>query len=199
MPHEPRKVAGAAMLLLHEVRLLPWRVLFAVFVAGSACAATSMAESAGRAISIGQPTPPMRVVVLDARTIKDTDTGEVFKLYAIDVCALHQTASLDGQAWPCGVVQTAWLVQQTLSQWVVCTPVTKNGDTVVARCASSSSQDLSGDMLRAGLAVLAPQTGVAWPPAYVSLEENARKKFLGLWRSHFDPPAVYRASHGEAP
>ena len=70
---------------------------------------------------LGQPTVPMKVAVVDARTLKDIRSGRVYRLLAIDVCALDQVAALDGQPWPCGIIAAAWIVQQTLSQWVVAT------------------------------------------------------------------------------
>lgn len=98
----------------------------------------------------------MKVAAVDARTLHDIRSGEIYRLFAINVCALDQVATVDGQPWRCGVMATAWIVQQTLSQWVVCNPVTREANYTVARRATSSSADLSADMLHLGLAVLYP-------------------------------------------
>lgn len=60
---------------------------------------------------LGQPTVPMKVAVIDARTLKDIRSGRVYRLFAIDVCALDQVTALDGQPLPCGIMATAWIVQ----------------------------------------------------------------------------------------
>jgi endonuclease YncB( thermonuclease family) len=162
-----------------------------------------MPASAEQALSsqtlLGEPTAPMKVAVVDARTLKDIRSGEIYRLFAIDVCALDQVATLDGQPWPCGIMATAWIVQQTLSQWVVCNPIKTETNYTIARCATSSSVDLGADMLHLGLAVLYPDASNQFPPTYVSLEQDARKSYRGLWRSKVDLPWNYRASHKANP
>ena len=138
-------------------------------------------------------TAPMKVRVIDARTFADLQTGEIFRLFAIDVCAIDQSASLDGQPWPCGVVATAWLVRQTLGQWVICNRVQAKPDVTLARCATSRQPDLTAAMIRAGLAVLIHDSDIAAPAVYEHLDLEARRNFRGLWRSKFEMPWEFRS------
>ena len=54
-------------------------------------------------------------------------------------------------------------------------------------------------MLHLGLAVLYPDASGESPPSYVSLEQDARKSYRGLWGSKFDLPWDYRASREAKP
>ncbi len=138
-------------------------------------------------------TPPMKVRVIDARTFADTQTGETFRLFAVDVCSIEQTANLDGQSWPCGVISTAWLVQQTLGQWVICNRVHTQPGLTLARCATSRQPDLAASMIREGMAVTVHDPDITTPAEYNQLDAEARHGFRGLWRSQFLMPWEYRS------
>lgn len=177
-------VALAAMLLAIPVR--------------AQGAALPAADAAG-ASSHAKVTPPMKVRVIDGRTFSDLQTGEVFRLFAVDVCSLDQIAMLDGQPWSCGVVSAAWLTQVTLGQWVLCNRVKAVPDATLARCATARQPDIAASMIAQGLAVTTHDPELPTPADYNRLDAAARRTFQGIWHSQFDMPWDYRSKHGTRP
>lgn len=140
--------------------------------------------------------PPLRVEVIDGTRFRDIETKMVFRLYGIDACAPEQTASLGRQPWPCGTMVRAWLVTATLNSWVACTVISDEPGERLARCATAGHRDLAADMLRDGVAVVAP--AAAGEPVireYAAAETAARKAYRGLWSSTFQMPWDWRAAH----
>jgi endonuclease YncB( thermonuclease family) len=140
--------------------------------------------------------PPLRVEVIDGIRFRDIETNAIFRLYGIDACASGQTATLGRQPWPCGTMVKAWLVTATLNTWLACSVIRDDGDEHVARCATAAHRDLAADMLREGVAVLAPANDEE--PVlreYAAAEQQARKAYRGLWSSTFQMPWDWRAGH----
>ncbi|WP_375459308.1 thermonuclease family protein [uncultured Enterovirga sp.] len=141
-----------------------------------------------------QQLPPLRVEVLDGRRFRDIESGTVYRLHGVDTCAPGQVARLGRQPWPCGTVATAWLVAATLNRWLSCATVREEAGEQLARCASASHPDLAAAMVRDGIAVSLPATGID-PEirAYAAAEREARKAYRGLWASTFQMPWEFRA------
>ncbi len=162
------------------------------------------AQSGGDPASLYQPKvaaqlPPLRVEVVDGIRFRDIETKAVFRLYGIDACAADQTATLGRQPWPCGTMVRAWLVAATLNTWVACTVIKDRPGERLARCATAGHRDLAVDMLRDGVAVLAP--AAEDEPVireYAAAEQAARKSYHGLWSSTFQMPWEWRAAHKPA-
>lgn len=161
--------------------------------AGAPVRADEVAARVYRPVDVPQ-LPPLRVEVLDGRRFRDVETGNVYRLYGIDTCALGQTAALGRQSWPCGVTATAWLVTATLNRWLSCAVVRVEAGERLARCASAAHPDLAASMVRDGVAISLPAT--EQDPvvrAYALVEREARKAYRGLWASTFQMPWDYRA------
>jgi endonuclease YncB( thermonuclease family) len=167
--------------------------IFATVIATVAAAMAQIGSYTPPESSKSAVTPPVKVRVIDARTFADIHTGETFRLFAVDVCSIEQTANLDGQSWPCGVISTAWLVQQTLGQWVICNRVHAQPGLTLARCATARLLDLAASMIREGMAVTIHDPDIATPAEYNQLDVEARHGFRGLWRSQFLMPWEYRS------
>ncbi len=159
------------------------------------------AQSAGDPASLYEPKvaaqlPPLRVEVIDGIRFRDIETRAVFRLYGIDACASEQIATLGRQPWPCGTIVRAWLVTATLNTWVACTVIKNQPGEHLARCATAGHRDLAADMLRDGVAVLAPMMdGEPVIREYAAAEQSARKAYRGLWSSAFQMPWDWRAAH----
>jgi endonuclease YncB( thermonuclease family) len=139
-------------------------------------------------------TKPMRVEVIDGNRFRDIESGAVYRLWGVDVCAPDQTALLGRQPWPCGTMARAWLVNETLGKWVSCVLLDKQGDELAVRCSSSTHQDVALAMLKEGVAVaLPPEREPKQVKVYLAAQEAARKAFRGLWGSAFDMPWAYRS------
>lgn len=136
---------------------------------------------------------PMRVEVVDATSFRDIETGASYRLYGVDSCLQTQSAKLARQSWPCGAVAIAWLTNATLGKWVSCTIVREAGGKRLSRCSSSEHQDLAGDMLKEGLALVLPADAGQEVRAYSQLQDQARKQYKGLWSSQFTMPWEMRA------
>lgn len=137
---------------------------------------------------------PMRVVVLSPTSFQDIETHQVYRLYGVDACDATQTATLGKQTWPCGTVAMAWTVNATLNKWIVCSPIRKDGEVIVGRCATGEMPDVAADMLKAGIAVTLPDEPDRRIPTYAALEREARKSFRGIWASTFQMPWLFRKS-----
>lgn len=167
----------------------------------AAPALPSYAQNGGEPAALYQPKiaaqlPPLRVEVIDGIRFRDIETKAVFRLYGIDACAPEQTATLGRQPWPCGTMVRAWLVTATLNTWVACTVIKEQTGERLARCATAGHRDLAADMLRDGVAVLAPATdGEPVIREYGAAEQAARKAYRGLWSSAFQMPWDWRAAH----
>lgn len=179
------------------------RVLAAAALA--ACTALPChAQNGGDPASLYQPKlaaplPPLRVEVIDGIRFRDIETKTIFRLYGIDACASDQIATLGRQPWPCGTMVRAWLVTATLNTWLACAVIRDEPGERVARCATAAHRDLSADMLREGVAVLAPATdGEPVIGDYAAAEQQARKAYRGLWSSAFQMPWDWRAARKAA-
>jgi endonuclease YncB( thermonuclease family) len=139
--------------------------------------------------------PPLRVEIIDGTRLRDIETKAVFRLHGIETCAPGQIATLERQAWPCGTVAAAWLVNATLNRWLACAVIREEGDERLARCATAHHPDLAASMLREGVAVLTPsaRNDREVPPSYGQAEQQARKAYRGLWSSTFEMPWDWRA------
>ena len=137
--------------------------------------------------------------MLDGRRFRDIESGTVYRLLGVDTCAPGQVARLGRQPWPCGTVATAWLVAATLNRWLSCATVREEAGEQLARCASASHPDLAAAMVRDGIAVSLPATGIA-PEirAYAAAEREARKAYRGLWASTFQMPWEFRVGRADA-
>ncbi|MBY3060398.1 nuclease [Rhizobium leguminosarum] len=175
-------------------------VIGMVALAASPCSAQSLADSG----SVYQPKvaaqlPPLRVEVVDGTRFRDIETKAVFRLYGIDACAADQNATLGRQPWPCGTMVRAWLVTATLNTWVACSVLRDEPGERLARCATAGHRDLAADMLREGVAVLAPAAdGEPEIREYIAAEQQARKAYRGLWSSTFQMPWDWRAANQPA-
>jgi len=149
--------------------------------------------------ALPKATPPMKVRVIDGRTFADLQTGETFRLFAVDVCTLDQHAELDGQPWPCGVVSTSWLAQATLGQWVLCNRLKAMPGVTLARCATARQPDVAAAMIAQGLAITTHDPEMPTPSEYNQLDATARRTFQGIWHSQFEMPWIHRAHLGAAP
>lgn len=143
--------------------------------------------------------PPLRVEVLDGLRLRDVETGAVYRLYGIAVCASSQRARIGPQPWPCGTMAAAWLVTATLTHWIACRVIRDDAGERLARCASAEHPDLAADMLHQGLAVLTPAT--AQDPAiraYGEAERDARQGRRGLWSGTMPVLTPDRTAEGAA-
>lgn len=180
---------------LREVGALAVGCLVA-FAALPCCAQTSSSPASLYQPKVAAQLPPLRVEVIDGIRFRDIETKTIFRLYGIDACASDQIATLGRQPWPCGTMVRAWLVTATLNTWLACAVIRDVPHERIARCATAGHRDLAADMLREGVAVLAPATdGEPVIPDYAAAEQAARKAYRGLWSSAFQMPWDWRAAH----
>lgn len=172
--------------------------LFAIAASAHAERATPV-DPAALPPALPKVTPPMKVRVIDGRTFADIQSGETFRLFAVDVCTLDQHAELDGQPWPCGVVSTSWLTQATLGQWVLCNRLEPLPGVTLARCATARQPDIAAAMIAQGLAITTHDPEMPTPLEYNQLDTAARRTFQGIWHSRFEMPWDFRAHTGKAP
>lgn len=176
--------------------MTPMRERAKILAAVLACACgVAQAQSNSRGPSdVYEPkralqSPPLRVEVIDGTRFRDIETGAVYRLYGVATCVPGQVANLGRQAWPCGTMATAWLVNATLNRWVSCNTLRQVDGVNLARCASADHADIAGDMVHEGIALTLPPTSE--DPAiraYVAAEREARKAYRGLWASSFQMP-----------
>lgn len=124
----------------------------------------------------------------------DGDSLEIgstrFRLFGIDAVEKHQTCERDGQAWSCGADASSALAALVERGSVNCTQrsIDQYGR-IVATCLVGG-YDLAEQMVRQGYAVALPD----FATTYVSAEQAARSRGVGIWSSEFQIPSEFRAS-----
>lgn len=128
-------------------------------------------------------------------TAVDGDTlrmaGERVRLFGIDAPESMQTCDRGGTPWACGKDATTLLAMIIEGKEVAC--VARDRDAygrIVATCRAGPS-DLSGVMVREGLAVTLPQ----FTTDYIDLEARAKQFKLALWGSTFAAPSEFRRAN----
>ena len=116
--------------------------------------------------------------------------GQRFRLFGIDAVELHQFCYIDGKAWACGPVAIRTLEVMVALEPVTCreTGEAAGAEMLWALC-SVGGRDISEAMVRAGMAL----ANRAQSDAYVAAEEAARTQGVGIWKSRFIEPWVFRA------
>jgi endonuclease YncB( thermonuclease family) len=117
-----------------------------------------------------------RATVIDAGTIEIG--GARIRLADIAAPAERETCIANGAAWNCGQ-QASWAQAFALAEhWVTCSPRTRAGDLLVARCTIGGAHDIAETLLRQGWA----RTAATSPARYKAAEDQARQARVGLWR-----------------
>lgn len=123
------------------------------------------------------------------------EIGETrFRLFGIDAVEKHQTCDRDGQTWACGADASTALAAIVERGSVNCTQrsIDQYGR-IVATCLVGG-YDLAEQMVRQGYAVALPD----FSASYVSAEEAARSRGVGIWSSEFQLPSEFRASNSRS-
>jgi endonuclease YncB( thermonuclease family) len=133
-----------------------------------------------------------RPTISGSATVVDGDSLEIgatsVRLHAVDAPEGRQSCRRDGVEWRCGESAARKLRDLVGTRTIVCTE--KDVDTygrTVAVC-TNGTDDLSAEMVRAGLALAYRQYG----DDYVTEEADARAAHRGLWGSEFTPPWDWR-------
>ena len=127
-----------------------------------------------------------RAVDGDSLEIGDTR----FRLFGIDAVEKHQTCDRKGEVWNCGIDASIALRSLVERGSVNCTQrSTDQYGRVVATCLAGGI-DLAEQMVRQGYAVALRE----YSDAYVSAEQAARDRGVGIWSSVFESPSDFRAS-----
>jgi endonuclease YncB( thermonuclease family) len=171
------------------------KLVFISIVAAAAFIGPGMAETYNPKFQ--ENTVPFMAEVTGATEFKDVATGKPFKLYGVEGCAVDQMATAGKQKYLCGVQAMGWLITATLYNAIICTPVREDDGVMVARCATGQYPDIAAAMLEQGLVVMSPKAEDQLIADYAKVEGEARKKFLGLWRSEFEMPWTYAQSQQE--
>ncbi|WP_435199210.1 excalibur calcium-binding domain-containing protein [Qipengyuania sp. 902] len=118
------------------------------------------------------------------------EIGEArFRLFGIDAVEKHQTCDRDGQAWSCGADASSAFAALVERGSVNCTQrSTDQYGRIVATCLVGG-YDLGEQMVRQGYAVALRD----FSSAYVSAEEAARSRGVGIWSSEFQMLSEFRA------
>jgi len=117
------------------------------------------------------------------------------QLYGVDTCETRQGAKRDGQEWPCGAVATAWLVTKTLDREVICRPSIVRSGITFAQCFVNGI-DIAEMGLSEGMLIISKDEENLPPSQYISLEQDAKSRKLGLWSSDFVDPVQWRRDNG---
>ena len=134
--------------------------------------------------------PPLigRAEAVDGDTLRVGSTR--VRLLGLDAPELDQTCTRrDGAQWSCGREAKAVLANRLDAGPVECARYGHDAyGRILGRC-SAGGADLGADLVRAGWAVSAD--------GYLAEAAAARAQQLGIWSGSFDPPAVWRRSHGD--
>jgi endonuclease YncB( thermonuclease family) len=144
--------------------------------------------------SASQPGSPSGLIVGEARVI-DGDTivihGQHIRLEGIDAPETAQRCGPPGHEWACGqsasVALSNWLANQTVS----CSPKGKDRyQRTLAQC-FLGSDDIQARLVSDGWALAYRR----YSNEYVSDEEVAKSKKIGIWQSEFQAPWDWRKAH----
>lgn len=127
-----------------------------------------------------------RATIVDGDTIKID--GIVHRLAGIDAPELTQTCTKDSVDWLCGAEAARALRQLIRSREVTC--VSEAEDQYNRRLSACTvfGRDINSEMVATGYAMAYRY----YSEAYVSYEEHARERSLGLWAGEFTEPWKYR-------
>nr|WP_237453072.1 thermonuclease family protein [Qipengyuania vulgaris] len=144
-------------------------------------------------IGLSISTPAAAQTYVGKAQAVDGDSLEIgstrFRLFGIDAVEKHQTCDRDGQAWSCGADASSALAALVERGSVNCTQRTVDQyGRVVATCLVGG-HDLAEQMVRQGYAVALRD----FSSAYVSAEDAARGRGVGIWSSDFQKPSEFRA------
>lgn len=145
------------------------------------CAVAASAAPAAAQIHFG------RAQVVDGDSINIGETR--FRLFGIDAVEARQTCGRNGEIWNCGADAAAALRALTDGRSVNCTQ--RGSDPygrVVATC-TVDGRDLAEQMVRMGYAIALRE----FLTDYVTAEEAAKSRGVGIWGSQFQAPSDYRA------
>lgn len=146
-------------------------------------------------LALALPLPAAAQSFSGPATAVDGDTlrmgDERIRLFGIDAPESLQTCDRKGAKWACGADAKALLADMVAGRIVEC--IARDRDDygrIVATCRTGAS-DLSGVMVREGLALALPR----FTDAYVDAEARAKSLGMALWSSTFQSPADYRAAN----
>jgi len=127
--------------------------------------------------------------VLDGDSLR---IGEVeIRLHGIDAPEGRQTCLLDGHKWACGRSATRALTEMLGRSCVRCTWTERDTyERALATC-YKDGVNINAKLVTDGLALAYTQ----YTERYASDEALARTEGLGLWRSEFVAPWVWRRTH----
>jgi len=161
-------------------------LLAAIFLVLTVPPAASAAGSGGTA------------TVIDGRTL--VVGGVRYRLFGIDVPDLGQTCEMHDQAYPCGNVSRAALLDLVTGARVRCRPVegerarlagrTDAQGRTIAVC-QATGVDLAWNMVHTGWALPVPGYGARY---YGRIRTAAKARRSGLWEGSFVPPWRWRAA-----
>ena len=125
----------------------------------------------------------------------DGDTlaiGETYvRLHGIDAVESAQTCNRAGQPWECGREAQEYLARLIEGATVQCRQRDRDSyGREVATC-RANGRDLSQAMVDTGFAIALRH----YSEAYVSTEDAARSRGIGIWASEFQNPADFRADN----
>lgn len=141
-----------------------------------------------------QPDSPDGQIVGEARVI-DGDTivihGQHIRLNGIDAPETAQRCGTLGHEWACGqdasVALSNWLANRTVS----CSPKGKDRyQRTIAQC-FNGSDDIQAWLVENGWALAYRK----YSDEYVSAEQLAKSKKIGLWQGEFQAPWDWRKEH----
>jgi len=142
--------------------------------------ALTLVATAGRAEIAGT------AVVLDGDTLKIDN--QTVALHGIAAPALDQPCRLEGRSWSCGQSAAMTLVRLIDGRTVTCFERDRNPDGRLLAVCYAGGRELNTEMVRLGLALA--RTTVT--PAYVDVQDEAKRYLRGLWRGTFIEPWVWR-------
>ena len=131
-----------------------------------------------------------KLVAIDGDTLR-ANSGEEFRIFAIDAPELHQTCTdAKGKAWDCGRAAKRELAKLIKGGEVSCVEkATDKYGRNIAQCSAKGVSDIGEAMVREGLAIdLGRQTGYA----YAGAESEARSQGRGMWAGTFQRPGEWR-------
>lgn len=132
-------------------------------------------------------TGPVRAVDGDTLAM----TGVRIRLFGIDAPEAAQTCDRGGEAWDCGREASDVLASLVAGKQVSCVQRDRDDYGRVVAICKAGNIDLSEAMAGSGHAIALTQ----FSDAYLAVADRARSLGIGIWGSHFEEPAAWRAAH----
>jgi endonuclease YncB( thermonuclease family) len=127
--------------------------------------------------------------VLDGDSLRIAEVE--IRLHGIDAPEGRQTGLLDGREWACGRSATRALTEMLGRNRVLCTWTERDTYARALATCYKDGANINAILVANGLALAYTQ----YTDRYISEEALARSEGLGLWRSEFVAPWVWRRTN----